>query len=78
MYFMTEDSVVHVTCNTILFPRTVFFFFFFFFFFVLFFFFFGGGGGGGWRDIERNQWPGSSDIDGQDHMLNLVMVIAIF
>ena len=42
--------------------------------------FFGGGGGGG-RDIERNQWPGSSDIDGQDqceHMLNLVTVIAIF
>ena len=41
--------------------------------------FFGGGGGG--RDIERNQWPGSSDIDGQDqceHMLNLVTVIAIF
>ena len=40
--------------------------------------FFGGRGG---RDIERNQWPGSSDIDGQDqceHMLNLVTVIAIF
>ena len=41
-----------------------------------------GGGGGGWgRDIQRNQWPGSSDIDGQDqceHMLNLVTVIAIF
>ena len=40
------------------------------------FFFLGGGG-----DIERNQWPGSSDIDGQDqceHMLNLVTVIAIF
>ena len=38
-------------------------------------------GGGGGRDIERNQWPGSSDIDGQDqceHMLNLVTVIAIF
>ena len=38
-------------------------------------------GGGGVRDIERNQWPGSSDIDGQDrceHMLNLVMVIVIF
>ena len=38
--------------------------------------FFGGG-----RDIERNQWPGASDIDGQDqceHMLNLVTVIAIF
>ena len=37
--------------------------------------------GGGGRDIERNQWPGSSDIDGQDqceHMLNLVTVIAIF
>ena len=36
---------------------------------------------GGGRDIERNQWPGSSDIDGQDqceHMLNLVTVIAIF
>ena len=35
--------------------------------------------GGG--DIERNQWPGSSDIDGQDqceHMLNLVTVNAIF
>ena len=64
---MTEDSVVHATCNTILFPRTFFFFFW--------------GGGGGWRDIERNQWPGSSDIDGQDlceYMLNLVMVIAIF
>ena len=33
------------------------------------------------RDIERNQWPGSSDIDGHnqcEHMLNLVMVIAIF
>ena len=43
MYFMTEDSVVHVTCNTILFPST----------------FLGGGGGGGWRDIERNQWPRS-------------------
>ena len=31
--------------------------------------------------FERNQWSGSSDIDGQDqceHMLNLVMVIAIF
>ena len=58
---MTKDSVVHVTCNTIMFPRT----------------FFGGGG----RDIERNQWSGSSEIDGQDqceHMLNLVMVIAIF
>ena len=42
------------------------------------FFFLGGGGG---RDIQRNQWPGSSDIDGQDqceHMLNLVTVIAIF
>ena len=36
---------------------------------------------GGGRDIERNQWPGSSDIDGQDqceHMFNLVTVIAIF
>ena len=35
----------------------------------------------GGRGIERNQWPGSSDIDGQDqceHMLNLVTVIAIF
>ena len=33
------------------------------------------------RDIEINQWLGSSDIDGQDqceHMLNLVTVIAIF
>ena len=62
---MTKDSVVHVTCNTFMFPRT--------------FFFLGGGGRG--RDIEGNQWPGSSDIDGQDqceHMLNLVMVIAIF
>ena len=42
--------------------------------------FFGVGGGGG-RDIERNQWPGSSDIDGKDqceNMLNLVAVIAIF
>ena len=29
--FMTKDSVVHVTCNTIMFPRP----------------FFGGGGGGG-------------------------------
>ena len=41
------------------------------------FFFWRGGG----RDIERNQWPGSSNIDGQDqceHMLNLVTVIAIF
>ena len=58
---MTKDSVVHVTCNTIMLPRT---------------FFLGGG-----RDIERSQWPGSSDIDGQDqceHMLNLVMAIAIF
>ena len=38
-------------------------------------------GGGGGRDIERNQWPGSPDIDGQDqceHILNLFMVIAIF
>ena len=62
IYFMTKDSVVHVTCNAIMNPRT---------------FFVGGGG----RDIERNQWPGSSDIDGQDqceHMLSLVMVIAIF
>ena len=45
------------------------------------FFFLGGGGVGGGRDIERSQWPGSSDIDGQDkceHMLNLVMIIAIF
>ena len=61
---MTKDSVVHVTCITIMFPRS---------------FFFGGGRGG--RIIERNHWPGSSDIDGQDqceHMLNLVMVIAIF
>ena len=36
---------------------------------------------GGGLDIERNQWPGSSDIDGQhqcEHMLNLVTVIAIF
>ena len=59
---MTKDSVVHVTCNTIMCPRA---------------FFLGGGG----RDIERNQWLGSSDIDGQDqceHMLNLVMFIAIF
>ena len=65
-FFMTKDSVVHVTCITIMYPRT--------------FFFLGGGGGGG-RDIEINQWPGSSDIDGQDqceHMPNLVMVIAIF
>ena len=48
---------------------------------LFFFFGGGGGGGGGGRDIERNQWPGSSDIDGQDqceHMLNLVTVIAIF
>ena len=38
-------------------------------------------GGWGGRDIERNQWPGSSDTDGQDqceHMLNLGSVIAIF
>ena len=64
---MTEDSVVHVTCNIIMFPGT--------------FLGRGGGGGGLGRDIERHQWPGSSDIDGQDqceHMLNLVMVIAIF
>ena len=36
---------------------------------------------GGGLDIERNQWPGSSDIDGQDqceHMLNLVTVVAVF
>ena len=62
---MTEDSVVH-TCNMQYHhvPKD---------------FFLGGGGGG--RDIERNQWPGSSDIDDQDrceHMLNSVMVIAIF
>ena len=66
---MTEDSVVRVTCNKILFPGT-------------FFFFLGGGGGAGWGQyIERHQWPGSSDIDGQDqceHMFNLFMVIAIF
>ena len=63
---MTEDIVVH-TCNMQ-------------YHHVSKDFFFGGGGGGG-RDIERNQWPGSSDIDGQDrceHMLSLVMVIAIF
>ena len=63
---MTKDSLVHVTCNTIMFPRT---------------FFGGGGGGGGVDEILRDQWPGSSDFDGQDqceHMLNLVMVIAIF
>ena len=59
---MTEDSVVH-TCNMQ-------------YHHVPTDFLFSGG-----RDIERNQWPGSSDIDGQDrceHMLNLVMVIAIF
>ena len=68
---MTEDSVVHTCSMQYHHVPTDFFFFFFFL-----------GGGGGWgRDIERNQWPGSSDIDGQDrceHMLNLVMVIAIF
>ena len=45
------------------------------------FFFGGGGGGGGLDEILRDQWPDSSDIDGKDqceHMLNLVMVIAIF
>ena len=66
---MTKDSVVHITCNTIMFPRT---------------FFLGGGGGGGGGGLDeilRDQWPDSSDIDGKDqceHMLNLVMVIAIF
>ena len=62
---MTEDSVVHA-CNMQynLVHKD--------------FFFWGGGGG---RDIERKKWPGSSDIFGQDqceHMLNLVMFIAIF
>ena len=66
---MTEDSVVH-TCNMQYHHVP-----------TDFFFWGGGGGGGGGRDIKRNQWPGSSDIDGQNrcgHMLNLVMVIAIF
>ena len=59
---MTEDSVVHI-CNMQYHHVPTDFF------------------GGRGRDIERNQWPGSSDIDGQDrceHLLNLVMVIAIF
>ena len=38
---MTKDSVVHVTCNTNMFPRT-----------YLFFFFFGGGGGEILREIN--------------------------
>ena len=60
---MTKDSVVHVTCNTIMFPRT---YLFFFFFFCFFFFFFGGGGG---AEILR-------EINSQDHQTSMARISA--